>query len=63
MFDKPDFTDGYLTNGGEFLNRDQAWNRAKEVGQRDLIRVQGRASGIMELHFQRKSDVTRGKAS
>ena len=43
---------GYLTNGGEFLNRDQAWNRAKEVGQRDLVRAQGRASGIMELHFR-----------
>ena len=52
MFDKPGFTDGYLTNEGEFLNRDQAWNRAKEVGQRNLVRAQGRASGIMELHFR-----------
>ena len=42
MFDKPGFTDGYLTNKGEFLNRDQAWNRAKEVGQRNLVRAQGR---------------------
>ena len=49
MFNKPDFTDGYLTNKGEFLNRDQAWNRAKEVGQRNLVRAQGRASGTREL--------------
>ena len=63
MFDKPGFTDGYLTNGGEFLNRDQAWNRAKEVGQRNLVRAQGRASGIMELHFSGKSDVMRRKTS
>ena len=42
-FNRKDFTDGYLTN------RDQAWNRAKEVGQRNLVRAQGRASGTMEL--------------
>ena len=40
-FNRKDFTDGYLTNEGEFLNRDQAWNRAKEVGQRNLVRAQG----------------------
>ena len=51
MFDKPGFTDGYLTNGGEFLNRDQAWNRAQEAGQRNLVRAQ-RASGIMEFYFK-----------
>jgi len=42
-FNRKDFTDGYLTN------RDQAWNRAKEVGQRNLVRAQGRASGTREL--------------
>ena len=52
QFERKGFTDGYLTNDGEFLNRDQAWNRAKEVGQRNLVRAQGRASGIMELHFR-----------
>ena len=52
QFERKGFTDGYLTNKGEFLNRDQAWNRAKEVGQRNLVRAQGRASGIMELHFR-----------
>ena len=46
------FTDGYLTNDGEFLNRDQAWNRAREVGQRNLVRAQRRPSGIIELHFR-----------
>ena len=40
-FNRKDFTGGYLTNEGEFLNRDQAWNRAKEVGQRNLVRAQG----------------------
>jgi hypothetical protein len=52
QFKRKGFTDGYLTNEGEFLNRDQAWNRAREVGQRNLVRAQGRASGIMELHFR-----------
>ena len=52
QFERKGFTDGYLTNDGEFLNRDQAWNRANEVGQRNLVRAQGRASGIMELHFR-----------
>jgi hypothetical protein len=49
---KKGFTDGYLTNKGEFLNRDQAWNRAKEVDQRNLVRAQGRANGIMEPQFR-----------
>ena len=48
------FTAGYLTNEAEFLNRDQAWNRARELGQRNLVCAQGRASGIMELHFSGK---------
>jgi hypothetical protein len=52
QFERKGFTNGYLTNGGEFLNRDQAWNRAKEIGQSPLVRAQGRASGIMELHLR-----------
>ena len=51
-FNRKDFTEGYLTNEGEFLNRDQAWNRVKEFGHRNLVRAQGQASGIMELHFR-----------
>lgn len=33
------FTNGYLTNEGEFLNREQAWNRAREIGQSPLVRT------------------------
>jgi hypothetical protein len=61
MFDKPGFTDGYLTIRGEFLNRDQAWNRAKEVGQRNLVRAQGRVQVESWNFFSGKSDVMRKK--